>query len=67
MSNLSLVSVASVIGTPQLGQLFVAGDNVGSLTPIALGLIFFIALALALDFAILGVAAAVSPWRRAAT
>jgi osmoprotectant transport system permease protein len=66
VSNLSLVSVASVIGTPQLGQLFIAGNNVGSLTPIALGLIFFIALALALDFAILGAAAALSPWHRAA-
>jgi osmoprotectant transport system permease protein len=65
VSNLSLVSVASVIGTPQLGQLFVAGNNVDSLTPIALGLIFFIALALALDFAILGAAAALSPWHRA--
>jgi osmoprotectant transport system permease protein len=66
VSNLSLVSVASVIGTPQLGQLFIAGNNVDSLTPIALGLIFFIALALTLDFAILGAAAAVSPWHRAA-
>jgi osmoprotectant transport system permease protein len=64
VSNLSLVSVASVIGTPQLGQLFIAGNNVDSLTPIALGLIFFIALALTLDFAILGVAAALSPWHR---
>jgi hypothetical protein len=49
----------------QLGQLFIAGNNVDSLTPIALGLIFFIALALALDFAILGAAAALSPWHRA--
>jgi osmoprotectant transport system permease protein len=66
VSNVSLVSVASIIGTPQLGQLFVAGDNVDSLTPIALGLIFFIALALTLDFAILGAASALSPWQRAA-
>lgn len=66
VSNVSLVSVASIIGTPQLGQLFVAGNNVESLTPIALGLIFFIALALALDLAILGLAAALSPWRRVA-
>jgi osmoprotectant transport system permease protein len=67
VSNVSLVSVASIIGTPQLGQLFVAGNNVNSLTPITLGLIFFIALALTLDFAILGAATALSPWRRAAT
>jgi len=66
VSNVSLVTVASLIGTQQLGQLFVAGENVDSLTPIALGLIFFIALALTLDFAILGAAAALSPWRRAA-
>ena len=67
VSNISLVSVASIIGTPQLGQLFVAGDNVESLTPIALGLVFFIALALALDLTILGLAVALSPWRRVAT
>jgi osmoprotectant transport system permease protein len=66
VSNTSLVSVASIIGTPQVGQLFIAGDNVESLTPIALGLIFFIALALVLDYAILGLAAALSPWRRVA-
>jgi osmoprotectant transport system permease protein len=66
VSNISLVSVASIIGTPQLGQLFIAGNNVDSLTPIALGLIFFIALALALDVAILGAAAVLSPWHRAA-
>ena len=66
VSNVSLVSVASIIGTPQLGQLFIAGNNVESLTPIALGLIFFIALALALDLSILGLAATLSPWRRVA-
>jgi osmoprotectant transport system permease protein len=66
VSNLSLVSVASLIGTPQLGQLFIAGDSVESLTPITLGLIFFIALALTLDFVILGVAAVLTPWHRAA-
>lgn len=67
VSNVSLISIASLIGIPQLGDLFIAGDNVDSLTPITLGLIFFITLALALDFAILGVAAVLTPWRRAAT
>ena len=49
VSNVSLVSVASIIGVPQLGQLFVAGNNNNSVTPIILGLIVFIALALVFD------------------
>ena len=65
VSNVSLVSVASVIGVPQLGQLFTLGNNTESLTPIVLGLIFFIALALFLDALVLAAARALTPWRRA--
>ena len=67
VSNVSLISVASVIGTSQLGQLFVAGNNSGSLTPILLGLVAFIVLALSLDAAIVGIGRVLTPWRRAAT
>lgn len=65
MSNVSLVSVASIIGISQLGQLFIVGDNTTSLPPIVLGLILFVLLALAFDALILLAIRALTPWRRA--
>ncbi|HET9102923.1 MAG TPA: ABC transporter permease subunit [Solirubrobacteraceae bacterium] len=64
VSNVSLVSVASTIGVSQLGQLFVAGDNNTSATPIILGLILFVLLALIFDGAILVALRLATPWRR---
>ena len=66
VSNVSLVSVASIIGVSQLGQLFVSGNNTGLVTPILLGLIFFVGLALVFDLTILLVMRLLTPWRRAA-
>lgn len=65
VSNVSLVSVASVIGTSQLGQLFLAGSNTGSLTPIVLGLVFFAVIALAFDLILVGLGRLLTPWRTA--
>ncbi|WP_432131947.1 ABC transporter permease [Streptomyces tendae] len=65
VSNVSLVSVASVIGTSQLGQLFITGNNISSLTPVVLGLIFFIGIALAFDLVIVVLTRLLSPWERA--
>lgn len=67
VSNVSLVSVASVIGTAQLGQLFIAGNNISSLTPIVLGLIFFITIAFVFDALIVLATRLVSPWHQAVT
>lgn len=64
MSNVSLVSVASIIGIQQLGQLFIVGDNTTSLPPIVLGLILFVLLALLFDAAILLAIRLLTPWRR---
>ena len=64
VSNVALISVASVIGVSQLGQLFVIGNNLGNLSPIVLGLIAFIALALLLDAALLLASRALTPWQR---
>jgi osmoprotectant transport system permease protein len=66
VSNLSLVAIASVIGTSQLGQLFIAGSNLGTLTPIVLGLICFVILALGFDLLILPAVRTLAPWRRVA-
>jgi osmoprotectant transport system permease protein len=67
VSTVSLVSVASVIGVPQLGQLFTLGENTESLTPIVLGLVFFVVLALVIDAVVLAANRALTPWRRAVT
>jgi osmoprotectant transport system permease protein len=64
VSNVSLVSVAAIIGVPQLGQLFTAGFQTFSNAPILLGLILVILLAFAFDAVILLIARALTPWQR---
>ena len=66
VSNVSLVSVASIIGIPQLGQLFVDGNNLNTLTPILLGLIILVGMALVFDAAILLAVRLMTPWSRVA-
>ncbi|MGI5143515.1 MULTISPECIES: ABC transporter permease [unclassified Streptomyces] len=63
VSNVSLVSVASAIGTSQLGQLFLVGNNTSSLPPIVLGLVFFAAIALLFDLVVLAAIRLLAPWR----
>ncbi|HEY2297663.1 MAG TPA: ABC transporter permease [Jatrophihabitans sp.] len=65
VSNVSLVSVASVIGVTQLGQLFVIGYTENSVPPTILGLIIFVVLALLFDVIILGAVRLLTPWQRA--
>ena len=65
VSNVSLVSVAAVIGVPQLGRLFTDGFNNFIYAPIFLGLIMIVALALIFDAVILVLARVLSPWQRA--
>lgn len=66
VSNVSLISVASVIGVTQLGELFVIGYTEDSVPPTILGLLIFIALALVFDAIILLIVRVLTPWRRAA-
>ena len=65
VSNVSLVSVASVIGVPQLGSLFTEGFQTTNYAPIVLGLILVVALALVFDGVILFGARLLTPWQRA--
>jgi osmoprotectant transport system permease protein len=67
VSNVSLVSVASIIGVTQLGQLFVDGNNLNKVPPIVLGLILFFLLAIAFDLLILLAIRLLTPWQRAVT
>ncbi|MDT4893790.1 MAG: osmoprotectant transport system permease protein [Pseudonocardiales bacterium] len=68
VSNVSLVAVASTLGVSQLGSLFTAGYNatVNGSTPILLGLVMFVLVALVFDWVILFGVRLATPWRRAA-
>ena len=65
VSNVSIVSVASLIGVSQLGSLFTDGFNRAFLDPIIVGVVACVLLALIFDTAILGVTRLVTPWQRA--
>ena len=64
VSNVSIVSVASLIGVSQLGSLFTDGFNRAFLDPIVVGVLACVLLALIFDVAILGVTRLVTPWQR---
>ncbi|HEY8821190.1 MAG TPA: ABC transporter permease subunit [Dermatophilaceae bacterium] len=65
VSNVSIVSVAALIGVPQLGSLFTDGFNRGFMDPIVVGIVACVLLALIFDVAILGVTRLVTPWQHA--
>ena len=64
VSNIALVSVAALIGSGALGQLFTRGLNSGFLTPILVGLVLSLVLALLFDGIILLIQRGVLPWTR---
>jgi osmoprotectant transport system permease protein len=65
VSNVSIVSVAALIGVPQLGSLFTDGFYRDFLDPIVAGLVASVLLALLFDLVIIAVARALTPWTRA--
>lgn len=65
VSNVSIVSVAALIGVEQLGSLFTDGFNRDFVDPIIVGVVACVLLALLFDVAILGVTRLVTPWQRA--
>jgi osmoprotectant transport system permease protein len=65
VSNVSIVSVAALIGVPQLGSLFTDGFNRAFLDPIIVGVVACVLLALLFDGAILGLTRVATPWQRA--
>ena len=64
VSNVSIVSIAALIGVSQLGSLFTDGFNRNAMGPIVVGVLACVALALLLDAAIALLARAVTPWLR---
>ena len=65
VSNVSIVSVAALIGVSQLGSLFTDGFNRAFMDPIVVGIVACVLLALLFDGAILGATRLVTPWQRA--
>ncbi|MDQ1721670.1 MAG: osmoprotectant transport system permease protein [Pseudonocardiales bacterium] len=65
VSNVSLVSVSALIGVPELGQLFTNGFQLSYQTPILLGILLSVLLALAFDTVIQLLSRMLTPWRRA--
>lgn len=65
VSNVSLVSVSALIGVPELGRLFTNGFQLSYQTPILLGILLSVLLALAFDTVIQLLTRMLTPWRRA--
>jgi osmoprotectant transport system permease protein len=65
VSNVSLVAVAALLGTPELGLLFTDGFTRNFMAPLLVGILGCVALALALDGIILGLIKVLTPWQRA--
>ena len=65
VSNVSLVSVAAIIGVPQLGQLFTTGFQLQYQPPILIGIVLCVVLAIAFDVILVILTRVVTPWRRA--
>ncbi|WP_152048661.1 ABC transporter permease [Aureimonas psammosilenae] len=63
VSNVSIVSVAALVGTPQLGLLFTQGLQLRFLTPIIAGIVLCVLLAAILDGLVLFVARRLTPWQ----
>ena len=64
VSNIALVSVAAVVGSGALGQLFDRGLNSQFFTPIIIGLALSLGLALVADALIVAIARGTLPWAR---
>jgi osmoprotectant transport system permease protein len=65
VSNVSIVSVASLIGVSQLGDLLVDGFNRNIPGELLLGIVACVLLALVFDVAITAAGRALTPWTRA--
>ena len=65
VSNVSMVSVAALIGVSQLGLLFTDGFSRSAMGPILVGVIACVILALLFDAIILALTRVLTPWLRA--
>jgi osmoprotectant transport system permease protein len=64
VANISMVSVGAVIGIGGLGELFTQGFQKDFLTPVVVGVVLSLLLALLADLAIVGLQKVLTPWAR---
>lgn len=64
VSNVSIVTMAALIGIPQLGTLFTQGFQLRLLVPLVSGILLCVVLAIALDQLLIRLGRAATPWRR---
>jgi len=67
VSNVSIVSVASLVGVSQLGDLLIDGYRRNIPAELWLGIVATLLLALIFDVVITAAGRALTPWTRAAT
>lgn len=65
VSNVSIVSVAALIGVSQLGSLFTEGFNRNAMGPIVVGVLACVVLSILFDVVILVATKVLTPWRTA--
>lgn len=64
VANISMVSVGAVIGIGGLGELFTEGFQKDFLTPVVVGVILSLLLALLADLLLVGLQRVLTPWAR---
>jgi len=64
VTTVGLVTVTALIGQGGLGQLFITGFTLHFMTPLAVGFVLSIALAVVIDLFLVGVLWVLTPWRR---
>lgn len=64
VANISMVSVGAVIGIGGLGELFTQGFQKDFLTPVVVGVVLSLLLALLADLVIVGLQRVLTPWAR---
>jgi osmoprotectant transport system permease protein len=62
VANVSGVSIAALIGIPQLGSLFTEGFELFQLLPVILGIVLSVLIALVLDWLVLASIHRLTPW-----
>jgi osmoprotectant transport system permease protein len=67
VANISMVSVGAVIGIGGLGELFTLGFQKDFLTPVVVGVVLSLALALIADVILVTLQRILTPWARVAT
>jgi len=64
VSNVSIVSVAAIIGVPQLGSLFTDGFRRDFTDPIVVGILACVLLAITFDLVIIAITRLLTPWQQ---